>query len=61
MSELIKGQGYWPGLDHMTTSGIGVTGSILTKPSTWTGVTMEEGKNDIPKKKCWATKHLCNL
>lgn len=50
MSDLIKSQGYWPGLDHMTTSDIGVSRFIITKPSTWSCVTMEEGKNDAPKK-----------
>lgn len=42
ISELIKGQGYWLGLDHMTTSAIGVTKSIITKPRTQNNVTMEE-------------------
>lgn len=46
MSELIKGQEYWPGLDQMSTSGIGVAVSILTKPNIWNGVTVKEGRND---------------
>ena len=42
ISELIKGQGYWTGLDHMTTSGIRVKESIITKLSTQNSVTVEE-------------------
>lgn len=51
MSELIKGLEYWPGLNQMATSGIGVAVSILTKPNIWNGVTVKEGRNDAPPKK----------
>lgn len=47
MSELIKGQEYWPNLNQMTTSGIGVAVSILTKPNIWNGIIVKEGRDDV--------------
>ena len=46
LSDLIKGQRYWLGLDHMTPSGIGVTRPIITKLNTQNDVTTEERRND---------------